>query len=166
MSNTAYFLSTMLNFNNVKCKQFQKSTILNVSNVKFQQYKMSINIVNKIKCQNVSCHLHRTAPFSSSLSILVDDTHESDDDDDASTFERRTSERQRGVVIRPPVVGQGGEVEEVFDARQVGAHRPRAAAVLQAAAGTQVASEMVAIPGCLVFFYHNEMTQRPNRLIK
>ena len=70
------------------------------------------------------------------------------------------------VVIGPPVVGQRGEVEEAFDARQVRAHRPRAAAVLQAAACAQVATEMVAIPGCLVLFYHNEMTQRPNRLIK
>ena len=62
------------------------------------------------------------------------------------------------VVIGPPVVGQRGEVEEAFDARQVRAHRPRAAAVLQAAARAQVATEMVAIPGWLGIFIHNEMT--------
>ena len=61
------------------------------------------------------------------------------------------------VVIGPPVVGQRGEVEEAFDARQVRAHGPRAAAVLQAAARAQVATEMVAIPGWLGIFIHNEM---------
>ena len=54
--------------------------------------------------------------------------------------------RLQRVVVGPSVVGQGGEVEEALDARQVGAHRPRAAAVLQAAASTQVTTEVVTIP--------------------
>ena len=51
------------------------------------------------------------------------------------------------VVVGPSVVGQGGEVEEALDARQVCAHRPRTASVLQAAACAQVTTEVVPIPG-------------------
>ena len=51
------------------------------------------------------------------------------------------------VVIGPPVVGQRGEVEEAFDARQVRAHRPRAASVLQATSCAQVPAEVVTVPG-------------------
>ena len=54
--------------------------------------------------------------------------------------------RLQRIVVGPSVVGQGGEVEEALDAGQVGADRPRAAPVLQAAASAQVTTEVVTIP--------------------
>ena len=51
------------------------------------------------------------------------------------------------VLVWPAVVRQGGEVQEVLDAGQVRAHRPRAASVLQATSCAQVPAEVVTVPG-------------------